>query len=534
MNPNLAKVLSDVQSLAERRGWPAVAGLARDLAAAAPAPLLFLAARGVDTDPLASWLAESTPLGAAEPQPLEALVQDATVALRADRFLAAFECGRLLEPDAVDALALASFERPPDSYAVVLVGAENICNDDDLDLVQRIAWRLLVSGPKDDWSGQDLQARRCYLWGSDDAAPQFLKPRLRRDRDGLADWLRQERGATALLDRRRVLGVLDLAERQGPGESTPTGSDPSADNRRVAAARASLIDLRSRLLGRLDADARSLEDQLTRSLQTLELDLVQRMRPTLAAAPAAVLADPARAEALIGESIRRAFEEWRRHAETLYSGRGDEIAADTRDLLEGMDWSLVNELAHRQEPGRTYPDALVNWDGFRPDLPESMASPELPRGSWAGQAPTGESSDSLFALFRTVGVMTCTAVAMRIVGIGVPGIAIAAGVVGLGDVLLRTTPRRDDDLPALERYGRDRVQTVVYEVQSRVSQQAAGFVRDMRSHLSREFDALESMLERAYWEARKPAPAPEVGEGDRVQLAELRRRVDEAVADAQG
>jgi hypothetical protein len=72
-----------------------------------------------------------------------------------------------MTPDGVRA-AHSVFLRPAESYAIVFVGAELIHDQDDLQLVERGAWRALTEDRGDRWANQEFAEYRYFLWAQDE------------------------------------------------------------------------------------------------------------------------------------------------------------------------------------------------------------------------------------------------------------------------------------------------------------------------------------------------------------------------------
>ncbi len=85
--------------------------------------------------------------------PLQELYLDPLPAVTAEKVIAVFECGRLIESDAVATIINSFFSRPFHSYAVVLNHAERIETENDLNLIERSVQRLLLSNLSNNMSG---------------------------------------------------------------------------------------------------------------------------------------------------------------------------------------------------------------------------------------------------------------------------------------------------------------------------------------------------------------------------------------------
>jgi hypothetical protein len=508
MNEQLAAIVTEVRTLATQRHWADVQELGEQLRAAPPSPVLLAVASGVEAAGTARWVAEAAP-GAAPPvQPLETL--GGLAALRAEKLLAVFTCGALLEAPAVDAVKRLLFSRPASSYAVVLAGAEEITNPAELDFVESGAWRLLVPHPAHaQWAGQDLLAHRCHFWAAAEGA-DFLRPRLRRDQEALATWLRST-GTDNGMDRRRVAALLDLAEAHTRDRGTAT--DAALRSQRIAHARDAVADLRRRLLPRLDAAASLVEQELTTSLRSLGQDmahelpgLLDRGAPTAEELPE-----------LVGCFVRDTLHEWSREAAAMWGSRHREVLGDLEGMLHGIDWALVNECAAGQRAGRTYPEAF--FQGVDAGLPPAV---EVPGNGGPGEGPPRRDRD-LVSLLPTALASAAVMAVMHVAGMQTAVAAAGGGVAAVASEILGHFRRGRDSRQDQLDYGRAQIHAVVGRAVEGVgvrTRQAAGALRE---RLAGEIEAVEKLLDRALRESRQPAE-PEAA-GDRAAIDGWRRRL---------
>jgi hypothetical protein len=162
---DLTAVLTLTRSMAAERGWVQVGDFLAGLPVEGDDSVAVFEGEGVDATSLADWIAAVVGGAQVSARPLEPLRDDPAVALAANRVVMAFECGRLLKVEEVDA-ATQILSRPPESYAIVYVGAEAIRDLDELNLIERGIWQTLVGEPGVRWGGQDLAERRCLLWST--------------------------------------------------------------------------------------------------------------------------------------------------------------------------------------------------------------------------------------------------------------------------------------------------------------------------------------------------------------------------------
>jgi hypothetical protein len=533
MNSELTAVLSDVRALAEQRGWTPVVELADDLLSKKPGAAVVAAPADVDTTAFRRWMAETEPNLKVTVLPLEGLSQDPLPAITADKVVAVFQCGTLLATDAAEAIVRAFFSRPAPSYAIVLSGAERIDSAEDLDLIERGAWRLLVPGPKPDWDQQDLLEHECYLWSA--IGPiSFLKPRVQRDMNALAAWLHNPMASANDLARVQMLYMLDLAEEFAYRSEAPAPGDTALWAQRLSHVRESLAQLRRRLIRRLDDDGSSIERQLTASLQTLEQDLLHNLRPYLQQRlPQSVSSMNAELlKMIMVEYITASTERWRGQAEQLLLYRSAEIISETKVLLQGIDWSLVNELAARNGSEQTYPEALLrnmmssselhllDTSGLEGSLPAS-----LPRG-------TGFPSTMRATVAGTLVGTGVLAVTTYVLGFGPIGLVAAGAAAVVSGGIVKGKLEREQSLSLTETHARSTITAVVREAISYIQEHTQQSFKPIREHIASELKALEAMLDRALQEVRHPADQAIPPNADRKRLDEYRRKVMPAERDS--
>lgn len=527
MNSTFCSVLTEVHALAEQRGWTDVVELTTGLLLNRAASTVLVAApAGVDTGSFRRWLMEIAPDLALTERPLEGLAQDVRTAMQVDKLIAVFECGRLLEASSMDAIAHAFFCRPAASYAMVLGGAQRLAEAEELDLVERGAWRLLVPDPKVDWSHQDLLESRCYLW-EDREPPPFLQQRLQRDMQAFTTWLRDPRAPEDELARQQVLYAIALAEEQSHRSeaSTPRESPPSSQ--RILLELETLTHFRQHVLRWLDAEQASIERALTASLQTLEQDLLHQVRPflqeRLPQLGSSLEGD--RVRMLIGDYITAGLTRWRHQAEGLLTSRGRETLADIHGSLQGMDWSLINEVAARHGLPGPYPDALMQELLFRPGI-DSIDVREV----MGDDSPSHQQGLSTLSVIRaTLGASIVAATAMAL-HLG-PTAAVAGGVLGVvGAEMMNRAIRHGQSLKECEAYARSAIRAVIRQALSHAQEQTRQTVGQLRTRLSEQCKALEAILDRLLVEVHPPADTRTLAHPDREVLDSLRQTVLATIA----
>jgi hypothetical protein len=517
MKTELASVVDQVGSLAVRRGWTDVGRLIDELLPSGRVRTLLAASKDADVEPVRQWIAATAPDAAVTVLPLEGLVDDPVPALAADRLMAVLECGRLLEPTAAQAIAEAFFARPAVSYAIVLAGAERIGSQDDMELVERMAWRLLVPDNEFGRTEGDLLAHRCLMWSNQDTA-EFLEGRVRRDREALAGWLRDPRQAVDEIDLQRVLHVIEAAEQQTYDTTQPAPKDLARHARRLARSRDALAELRRRLARRLDTDAASLKRQLVASLQALEQDLLQGLKPQLERG----LHDSPGTDTrlLVAGYVNEGIERWQRGATELLRSRYAEIEAETEVLLQGTDWAAVNEVA-AGTPHAPYPDAL--FEGLLASPEFRLVDRAIP-DDVAGTRP--QSGRETIALVRmaVAGSIVMAVAALLLGPVGPVGL-VAAGAAGMiGERLLDRLISRRDAARLSETDARIVITELIRRAVATVREHTEHSIVPLRNRLNKELQTLERAMDEAVAKARQAGDQEPLTDPDREALAEARRQ----------
>jgi hypothetical protein len=317
------QVAADVRDLAVRRGWRAVEELAaRILSGEAACPVLVVGGGGVESAAFLRWIGQvmdTTEIAAAG---IGQIGTPQFPALFAEKLVAVFDCRRVLEAAEVNMILEHFVSRPLDSFAIVFVNAEKLESGEELDLMERAIWRVLVPGPQRDWRHQDLSAYRCYFWNAS-APREFLQDRCRRDREELAALLRRPLGELdrESLDREQALRLVDLAQEHVPEPKPQTGS--GLHRRREVENQ--IAELRRKIRRRLDAEAASLGRLITTSLLRLEQQLLH-------------LVDETQARREMPLRLDQAILSWRTDLEAGLGQRAKEIACAIEDMLGEIDW----------------------------------------------------------------------------------------------------------------------------------------------------------------------------------------------------
>lgn len=486
MSDTLFEVLESIRSLAVQREWGPVANLASELLSTASAPTILVACpHDVDGTVFKEWLSGVGPNLEALLVPLEDLANDPLPALKADRALAFFDCGHLLDAGAIEAINNAFFSRPVASYAIVMGGAEQLESEEDLNLISRNAWRLLVPEPKADWAGQDLLEQQCFLWSSE-SSKGVLSDRLEHDREALLTWLQSQPEQIEEMARQRTIYLIDFADDRISQSRTP---EPATDNHRreIVKARETLAEVRRRLTRRLDADASSSERQLTASLQTLENHLLDGLRPYLQQRlPSTSTYFEPELQRLLTAYIGDSSAQWQHEIGEVLSQRGRDILSDTETLLRSVDWDLINDVVAQSGKTQTYPEALLAAAAFGPGV--------IPLSE--GQAQKSEGSSSAQTEAFATAVKAAGAGALLTASWAVFGL-IPAGVVGVILGALFVGRHRKHNLQKCELYGQSVIRGVIRAAVSNAHEQTHHALAPLRESLFGGLRELESTLDDA-------------------------------------
>jgi hypothetical protein len=335
-------VLERVSKEAGTRGITPAAAFVDALPPADDRGVLLLVAADADAELLRAWIGEQDPQATIATAALESAGLDSAITLAANRVAVVLRCGALLMPEVVEAAAAVA-SRPAGTFVVVLSGAEVIRTAEELDLIRRGLWRVLLGTPGEEWAGQDLALRGCLLWS---AAPPTDGSAMAKAVGGDVELLRHwvvtppVEGAgpddpAGALAARRAGHAVDLLERGLARAADPTTPSPSHRRTTTRRLRETAADLRTRLLRRIDADRSALELQLTASLQMLENELLDGLGSRIVRG----------SEVLQGQALERAVRSyvddrtlaWRRDAVELAGRRLRQTAAEADDLVDGVD-----------------------------------------------------------------------------------------------------------------------------------------------------------------------------------------------------
>ena len=501
-------VFDELKRMAAEQDWAQVTSYVAQLEAS-DRQILVAYAPEVPSASLAAWLQRRDVAATVTTAGLDTLAADPGPALAADRVVITLRCGDLLMPATI-AGAAAVMERPAGSYAIVLTGAERIKDESDLAAVMRAAAGALL--------GQEAAAHRAgrglLLW-TEDVVPEFLARRVDENATSLAQWLMGSPVRPAELIAQRTAYALALAtEAEEAGRTAATAQSAEhagARGGQLAALRTAVTGLHARVLDHLEAAAASLTRELTASLDTMRYDLVSEIRS------AARGQNPRAMESTITRRMTR----WSEDTAQLIRLRQGQSRRHATELLDVIDWTLVNDIALPAD-GRRYPDPIVqSFTPGQPGVPPHRRGFTLPP---SGPAP-GPAWAPVLRTATVGGVVTATA--LTVLGVAVAP-AVGAAAVGVAAAMafgaMRNpgAERRRAEMTAIDKAIRDELSGLMAVLSAELQASSA----KLRAATDAEFAALERSLATAEEQAGRllDAPAaPDPGIADR--LAKLRARL---------
>ena len=294
----LESLAADLEALARQNGWNDVGeAVARWRDPNASQELLVAAAEDADFSNLESWLKSRVPGLALRTAPLAGLGVNAAPAAAAERTMIVLTAGRLLQASEVDGANAATMGRTLYEACIVFTRSDRLGDAEDLESLERGAWRLLVPEPKPAWKNQRLGEHGIFLWGGA-VSGGFLRARAESDADALASWAGKDGAASgppAEASRaRRLLALADQAQAQAhlPHSADALPSGKTGFQRRQMRARPVWRSMSSaavckpgwmriwkRRSGERDVSLDALEQDLNRGIAAQTLGLAWRSLP---------------------------------------------------------------------------------------------------------------------------------------------------------------------------------------------------------------------------------------------------------------
>jgi hypothetical protein len=308
-----------------------------------------------DVDPTAfdRWLGQA---GVAE-RPLRSHFVPLSAGVRlASQAVALLPADRLLDAQEVQVVRSELFPRPGGSYAIVIAAAA-LATADDLGFVEQTAWRLLVQSPPANRPRALLRDHHVFLWSAG-SPPDFLAERFGADRDSLLSRVRGPGASLEALLAQQLGTLIDRAAELARQRRTGLLAQQAGRTQRLSAQLDAVDALRTRLTRHLEADGQLLVAQVAGAMRQWASELESATDKALQDAFASRRSiAPDDASTIVEQQLRGA--DWTRRTAALIQTRQGDIQRESEEFLEGVDWTLVNEVSHAQDPRAQYPYRLL-------------------------------------------------------------------------------------------------------------------------------------------------------------------------------
>ncbi len=359
MNAEFKSLAEDLKNLIEKRQWNEIKKQVETLlSGSGNDSLLVVSPVRVNASPFISWLKKSYPQLEILSCELESLNSESPHTITPDKVVIVFECGQTIDLDAVEVMNYFVFPRPISSYAIVFIHSEKILTSDELELIERGAWRLLIPEPKPAWNGQDLSNYSCYFWGENN--PQdFLCTRLTKDKESLLGWL-MKHGDNTLVSYQNILRLICVAEEKIrlSQKQEEKGENNARKIRRILD---SLGTLRRKLMYFLDDESSSLKNHIKSSLQTFDFELssgwIGFLRNKHSSLHLYTLTDSEWINDCLAY-ISEGFKQWEKKG--ILETRNIEMMTEFKVLMDDVDWGSVKQVVSCENVSLQYPDILFD------------------------------------------------------------------------------------------------------------------------------------------------------------------------------
>jgi len=532
MQPTLTNIAKEIHDLAVRENWDELAKKAEaQISLSEPVPAVMVTPPDVNAEVLRQSLSGRILGGTIYLAQFTLLADDAR-AWGAQRLMVVLPAGRLIDAAEVEAISRIFELRPANSYAIIISDVEKLHGAEDLELIERGAWRLLVQLPPSNPAKAELRDYGVYLWAGGTPAA-FLAERLQRDNQALSRWLALPVCDLNSLHVKQVQILLVDAEQRLRQSVTSTITNTAMRTQKVAQLIESLNDFRDRLKRRLDSDAELLVNSVAIALRSwgeslcgeLETEIADSQRQGTALRVNDV-------QPIVESKLRGAATTWGQRVIDLIRQQSNARKSDSEDMLHVVDWAAVNEAISDLGSGDHYPDTFLASVFVEND---SINSSGLKFEGVA--APQSTSSDLPQNLIRFglpvsagVGVAGWTLVRVGAVAKVVaswPVLAPAALLAGL--VAAMAVTHKSKDKSRLEQ-GRDFcanavrcfVATAILHFQSETRLATAAMQRRAVGQLS----TLEDLLDEALRKSHQSIPS-DPQSAVRHQIEELRRQLSQ-------
>lgn len=517
MDRELRKSIADFKALAQQSRWSSIADWIDDLQSERHSQeILILSAEGVDPTSFKRWI--ETTLSRELPCLGLETIKEPFPILASSRVVVLLECGRLLGASTVDAINSTVLERPLKSYAIVYGNAGRVASEEDLNLIERGARRLLVASPKGHLAQKELSEYQIFLWG-DGEPSSFLKNRIQQDREALEAWGRKPLACQNDLDRYQVLTLMALAEQQIQEVSNGEVRGVDAYVKRLTDTESELKECRQRLVRQIESDLDLLRRELTTSLRTLEQDLLHGIGAYLQKQ-----GEQTTSESPVIKFMSEEIERWQEQSERLLASRINQIFSDARNLLEDVNWSVVNEVAVYYGETTAYPASLLQWLETAFQFPAKNISITKMEGH---STRVGDSTQTIISAAGGAagGVLVgyFTAPFFGSLALLVPPVAAATGALLVGAAAYKS--QRAKLLSQDKAQSRIVIERTISQAESKVNLYMRDLTRDICKQVSEKLQMLEQSVGNRIHEVGQPTKQEDLPKNSREVLRELRNQV---------
>jgi hypothetical protein len=362
----LETILSEIEEtlapIAHRRGWDELASFSQRVRhiGSEEGVVVVAAPRSVDASAFIDWIKASGSRSKPCLLSFDDLVADPWPLLNTRCVVGLFDCGQVISAKEAETISRLFFGRPPGSYALVLQRSEVLRTPEDLDLVRRIAWRMLVPPAHGPWRQQELSRYGVYLW-SPVTVNAVVEDAVRRDRVSVRDWLSEMEPDREALRRIGALYFLEQARQRLEASASDAARESQAIRYGEISRRASvmLAGLEKRLKSRWDADIHLLARQVATDIDTAkDQSLVSSngrnsLRSLIGGNPGNEAATQK-----LAEFIRNRMNQTDEMISAKVRDRLETVSKEMQLLVTASDWSNINLWATEKGEKVLYPEAL--------------------------------------------------------------------------------------------------------------------------------------------------------------------------------
>jgi hypothetical protein len=406
----LETILSEIEEtlfpIAHRRGWDELASFSERVRhiGSEEGVVVVAASRSVDVSAFIDWIKASG--SGIKPCLLsfDDLVADPWPLLNVRCVAGVFDCGQVISAREAETISRLFFGRPSGSYALVLQRAEVLRTREDLDLVRRIAWRMLVPPDHGPWRQQELSRYGVYLW-SPVTVSAGVEDAVTRDRVSVRGWLSQTEPDLEALRRIGALYFLEQARQRLETWASDASRKSSGVRYDETSRRASvmLAGLEKRLKSRWDADIHLLAREVAADIDRAKDQFLvsSNWRNSLRSLIGGWPGNEA-ARQKLAEFIRNRMNQTDEMISAKVRERLETVWNEMQLLATASDWSSINLWAAEKGENVLYPEALgkaptagISGQGFS-SIPVEPLTYKPTNGPTASQMVLGGSVGGIF------------------------------------------------------------------------------------------------------------------------------------------